>query len=290
MKGIVPVTAFLNVLATPFINGSILFAGLALSVLAMAFLHRVQRPVLRSISTVSVIVGAILVICSAAPFSWWAYFVWLLLLSVAGRLSSRRGMLRRLSLCVLAIASFALAIYELPFHRTPQISTAGCDAFFVIGDSLSMGADYPEKNWPEHLGDMIGMPVKNYSFGGAMLDSALHNVKRIDGDKALVILEIGGNDLLASRDDFEENLQRLLAEACTAGRRVAMIELPLPPFFNAYGKAQRKLARAHGVILIPKRFLTAALTAPGATVDGLHFSNAGHKRLAEILRPLIVVN
>lgn len=143
-----------------------------------------------------------------------------------------------------------------------------------------MGANPPGKNWPELLGEELGLPVENFSFGGAMLDTALHNAQRIDSDNALVILEIGGNDLLNGRRDFEKNLKRMLDTVCRSNCRVVMIELPLPPFHNAYGRAQRELARKYGVVLIPKRYLAAVMATPGATVDGLHLSNKGHELLA----------
>src|SRR5437870_2613859 len=55
----------------------------------------------------------------------------------------------------------------------------------------------------------------------------------------------------------------------------------MPPFCSDYGRVQRRLAAAHGVTLIPKRWLADVLTADGATVDGIHLSQEGHERMAE---------
>ena len=74
-----------------------------------------------------------------------------------------------------------------------------------------------------------------------------------------------------------------MALACGPHRIVAMVELPLPPFCNRYGMVQRALAREHGVTLIPKRFMAGVMSRPGATVDGLHFSNTGHILFARAL-------
>jgi len=82
---------------------------------------------------------------------------------------------------------------------------------------------------------------------------------------------------------FRENLEKLMALACGSHRIVAMVELPLPPFYNRYGMVQRALAKEHGVILIPKRFMADVMSTPGATVDGLHFSNSGHILFARAL-------
>ena len=60
-----------------------------------------------------------------------------------------------------------------------------------------------------------------------------------------------------------------------------MFELPLPPLCNEYGRIQRRLASAYDVHLIPRRVLMGVLTENGATIDGTHLSNTGHRRLAQ---------
>jgi len=139
------------------------------------------------------------------------------------------------------------------------------------------------------LGELVQRKVRNFSFGGAKVESALANAERITQADALVILEIGGNDLLAetSIPKFQEDLEKMLTLVCGPHRRVAMIELPLPPFYNRYGMVQRALAKSHGVTLIPKRYLAKVISTPGATVDGLHFSNTGHALFAHLLAGLV---
>jgi hypothetical protein len=41
------------------------------------------------------------------------------------------------------------------------------------------------------------------------------------------------------------------------------------------GRAQRELAKAFDVHLIPKRYLAQVLASPGATTDGIHLSADG---------------
>jgi acyl-CoA thioesterase-1 len=174
---------------------------------------------------------------------------------------------------------------EVAYCLPPALPLTKGNTLFVLGDSLSIGADPPGKNWPDFLGDLAHLKVRNFAFGGARVETALSDALRIDTDDALVILELGGNDLLGGTGiaRFRADLEQMLARVCTARRRVVMIELPLPPFYNRYGMVQRELARSHGVILVPKRFLATVLTTPGATVDGLHLSNAGHALFARRL-------
>ncbi len=97
-----------------------------------------------------------------------------------------------------------------------------------------------------------------------------------------MLAEIGGNDVLGetSAAGFEVNLDRLLAQLRSSGNVVILLELPLPPTYNAFGGIQRRLARRHGALLVPKRVLLGVLMTDGATVDTIHLSRAGHDLMA----------
>jgi acyl-CoA thioesterase I len=111
----------------------------------------------------------------------------------------------------------------------------------------------------------------------------------VGGPTALVLVEIGGNDVLRAYrpNAFERALDALLAKLRGGGRTVVMFELPLPPFHNRYADAQRRMARRHGVLLVPKRVLIGILTSEGATVDSIHLSRRGHELMAETVWGII---
>ena len=66
-------------------------------------------------------------------------------------------------------------------------------------------------------------------------------------------------------------------------RELVMFELPLFPFDNAYGIQQRNISRRYHIRLIPRRFLANILASPGATVDGIHLSNDGQRKMADLV-------
>jgi lysophospholipase L1-like esterase len=68
---------------------------------------------------------------------------------------------------------------------------------------------------------------------------------------------------------------------------VLVLELPLFPFQNAYGRAQRKVVAKHGVAMLPKRYFARVLGAENGTLDGLHLSQAGHDAMARIIAETI---
>jgi acyl-CoA thioesterase-1 len=124
---------------------------------------------------------------------------------------------------------------------------------------------------------------------GADVTSALRQADRLPAEGGLVILEIGGNDLLGSTSAaaFGEALGRLLDRVSIPGRTVLMFELPLPPFCNEYGRLQREQAARHGVLLIPKRALASVITGDDATLDALHLTKSGHQKLADAVWAII---
>ncbi|MDZ4859142.1 MAG: GDSL-type esterase/lipase family protein [Candidatus Hydrogenedentes bacterium] len=273
----------INIVTFAFIGGLIFFASSLLACIMITLWPCTEKRWHRSILSVCGIVAVMFIALSATPIPWIVYALWFIAFIIAWILVARGHPRARWTNISFWILSLAIAGSELRYHLPATIPTSGIDTLYVVGDSLSMGADPPHKNWPDILGSKLGMTTHTYSFGGARTDTALANAKRIEKETALVILEIGGNDLLYGAEGFDANLETILATICTGKRSVVMLELPLPPTYNTFGIAQRRLARKFGVTLIPKRYLARVLTTDGATTDGLHLSNVGHAALADAL-------
>lgn len=158
----------------------------------------------------------------------------------------------------------------------------------VIGDSVTAGLNDGEETWPLLLSRERQLRVVDASQPGATIASARQQNATFADRTGLVIIEIGGNDMLEGLpvDRFEADLDRLLNDVCQAGRTVVLFELPLPPFHEAYGCAQRRQARRHQVTLIPKRQFAAVLTTSGATVDGIHLSKSGQTGMKSLILSL----
>jgi acyl-CoA thioesterase I len=169
------------------------------------------------------------------------------------------------------------------------LSATGSPKLYIIGDSITAGLGGKMETWPQLLAKSRPVEVVDLARMGATTASALQQADALPKDGGLVLLEIGGNDLLGttSAADFERDLDRLLNQVCVPDRMVLMFELPLPPFYNEFGRAQRRLASNHGVILIPKRFLASVLTGPGATLDSIHLDRFGHEKMADVVWSVI---
>ena len=66
-----------------------------------------------------------------------------------------------------------------------------------------------------------------------------------------------------------------------------MFELPLPPFCNEFGRAQRNVAAKHNVILIPKRVFLSVIAGSDSTLDSIHLSQSGHQFMADCVWKLV---
>lgn len=235
--------------------------------------------------------GTILIALSAAPLPPWLYVVLVLALLLWIAAESRRerfvsNRLVRLIRATAALASAACLIVEWPYHLMPDVPPLGRPVLGVVADSVTAGMGEDRgSTWPALLAKRHGITVHDHSVMGATVKSALKQANQITTDEQLVLLEIGGNDLLGGTtpDAFEAGLQELLRQVCRPGRVVIMLELPLPPGYNRFGLIQRRLARRYGVLLVPRRVLLGVLLQDGATVDTIHLSPEGHSRMAEVL-------
>ncbi|MBN9522555.1 hypothetical protein J0H58_29215 [bacterium] len=277
----------MNAVLYLFGGGGAFFVGVAL-VLAGIAIFAVQRS--RVVATLLAVVGLILIAFSAIPLPYWLYglaggvsVLWLAAERSGGRLRSRRGWLRDAG----AGIWLAAVAVELPHHILPAVPPTGDrPTLHVIGDSLAAGTgSKQEETWPRRLARVHGIEVVDLSRVGATTISALGQAEKLPADGGVVLIEIGGNDLLGptSAADFDRDLGELLARVCRPGRAVLMVELPLPPPCNGFGLAQRRRAAEHGVALIPRRVLMGVLTADDTTTDGLHLTPAGHGRMADAL-------
>jgi acyl-CoA thioesterase-1 len=276
-------------------SGQAFFSGVALVQLALMLS---LRPMSRWASfgrRVGACGGLALIAASATPLPAW---LWVAAVGVTvfwiGVEGSAGAGLRRLQPwlrgAVLGLWWLGVAL-EWPYHRMPAIPRLGDPPLYVVGDSVSAGMGGERETWPRRLGRLHGVVIHDLSLAGATVGSARQQAARVREPRSLVLAEIGGNDVLAGTTalEFERGLDALLAHLRSDGRPVVLLELPLPPFFNRYGAIQRRLARRHGAILVPKRVLLGVLTRSGATVDSIHLSRAGHGLMAEamwtVLRP-----
>ena len=280
-------------------SGTAFFSGVAFIVLAAALGMSWKRWG-RRIAPFCAIVGLLAIAVSATPLPGWYYALgasvsvaWFVALGFQGeRQRWYRGVAAGLFAAVWVIGGCV----ELPYHLRPTLRRSATRTVTVFGDSVTAGIGEGEaETWPRILARTQTLTINDYSRMGATVASAFRDAQQASIAEGIVIVEIGGNDLLGSTAvrDFEENLDRLLSRLSGWNRQVIMFELPLPPLGNSYGRVQRRLAGKHGVALIPKRIFMRVLAADGATLDSIHLSQEGHNLMAasvwRILQPALTL-
>ena len=246
-----------------------------------------------------ILIGLILVCLSTTPLPFVFFGLWGV--TLIGwwisrlRNTSPAGRARcRMAASAFAIVTVIALIWELSTLRPRTRSPIDGETIYVIGDSVSAGMNEPlDETWPAVMSRRFSADVVNLSQPGATARSALRQAEGIEVESCIVVIEIGGNDLLSGlpASEFRRQLHDLLRDVSRPDRRVLMMELPLPPTFYGYGRAQRELADEYQVGLISKREFVRVLSTGEATVDSVHLAPAGHSLMADQVwrhvRPLL---
>tara|TARA_R110002095_G_scaffold125222_2_gene108737 strand:+ start:235 stop:1092 length:858 start_codon:yes stop_codon:yes gene_type:complete len=271
-------------------SGQAFFSGGILIILA-ALLSLRENRIMRRVMVLSFLVGVILVAVSSTPLPWWFYgvagVVTLVWLGTAVQKRWRKGAAE----VMVGIWLLGLLL-EVPYQLTPEVEPVSLRRLTVIGDSVTAGlGDEETETWPRILAREHDVEVQDLSHVGDTVAAARKRVAATEIETPLVLLEIGGNDVLGSTTParFETNLDALLTELESPGRQLVMLELPLPPFYHAYGLIQRELARKHNVKLVPKRVLLSIIAGGDATLDSIHLSQAGQQKMADVVWGIIGV-
>lgn len=282
-----------------FASGDAFFVGAALIVLGRATTWHFRNHRVAKWLRLLTVLGVIAFVLSMTPLPWWLYGLCLIppvvSLNVPFRADDKtrwQRIVRRASACggfveLILLASVTAELIERHRLHVPPLAALSAEVH-VIGDSLSAGITSEQEHlWPNLLASEWRVPVRNHAQAGATIASAFRQAEEIDCDHCLVLIEIGGNDLLSGRDSrqIEADLDRLLVRLRSPRRTLVMFELPVPPISGGYefARLQRRLAHRHAVRLIPRREFAKVLLTPGATTDGLHLSEAGQQSLAEMV-------
>lgn len=279
----------MNWLVYHIVSGHAFFTGVCLLVVA-PFLSNQSRPIFRRVMVISLLVGAIAVSVSSTAIPYWYYGIAaaITLLWIASRY---RKQWSRWAAYAFAGAWLVAALMELPYHVTPSLRPTSTRAITIIGDSVTagVGGEDAAERWPSILSREHELHVQDISHMGETAASALKRVKSHPIESSVVLVEIGGNDLLGqtTSSQFGQDLDALLTHLAVKNAQVMMFELPLPPFYHEYGRVQRAVSAKHHVKLVPKRVFLSVIAGSDSTLDSIHLSASGHKRMANCVWRLV---
>jgi acyl-CoA thioesterase-1 len=273
----------MNWLVYHIVSGHAFFTGVILLITA-ASAPRNSQAVVRRIRVFALFVGflAVVVSSTAIPYPICIVATAMTVLWFLSRYRMRyRSRMQRGFVAAWALAGLA----EVPYHLVPSLNPVADRSLGIIGDSVTagIGEDETAVTWPFLLARDHSLRIQDNSHIGETVSSALRRAMSKPITASVVLLEIGGNDILGTTTvaQFERDLDALLTFLTANDRQIVMFELPLPPFFHEYGRVQRRMAAKHRVGLIPKRLFLSVIADRQATLDTIHLSQSGHRRMAD---------
>lgn len=290
------------------ISGDAFFTGIGMIVVATIW--RGSRWVgHQPMSTLLTLLGAAFILCSATPLPFPVYVLlgtltmtWLVLGVPRNRPAveaepddganiSQQSRPDWIFLTLMMIAAWVAAgLSESTWCLFPRTPLSPSESLIILGDSVTAGIGENEAvTWPRLLVRDHQLTVVDLSRAGETVGNARKRVSELELPPGVVIIELGGNDILGTTtvDEFRSQLDALLKDVSKPPRQILIFEIPLPPLGNRFGMVQRQLAARYHAQLIPKEVLADVLLSPETTLDSIHLTQTGHDRLAEMVWKII---
>jgi hypothetical protein len=203
-----------------FASGESLYLGAGLLLLAL-ILPRIQKHQwMLKVRNLLAWLALALMIMASPPFSplvslmFLALFAFWFITSNQSSLSQTTINIQMGASILLAISLLILTMLEFSHRKLPRITGNPSDHLVVIGDSISSGIDPRVAAWPLVFQQMCGLPARNLARPGAQVSEGVLIARDLTADDHLVLIEIGGNDLLmgVSADDYSKALDVLLSK------------------------------------------------------------------------------
>ena len=212
----------------------------------------------------------------------------------------------RLFIAVFSVLVTTLAPLPAPGVSAAAASIAASGTILVYGDSLSSAYGIAQDHgWVKLLetrlkGEKRNYSVANASISGETTSGGLSRMKQaLERHKpSITVIELGANDGLRGLPvaEMRKNLETMIKMARTAGSRVVLVGVKMPPNYGAdYNKAFdaafRDLAKAHETGLVPFLFEGFADKREFYQSDNLHPNAAAQPILLEnvwkALKPML---
>ena len=182
-------------------------------------------------------------------------------------------------------------------------ANAATPVILVFGDSISAGYGLPrvEQGWAALLQAKLkqegyGYEVVNASVSGETTAGGLARLPRALNlhHPQIVILELGGNDGLRALPvaQMRENLARMAELAATAGAKVLLLGMRIPPNYGPeytaeFSRVYADLARDQKLPVVSFLLNGIAQKPDLMQADGIHPNQAGQPKLLDAVWPAL---
>ncbi|MFY9327284.1 MAG: GDSL-type esterase/lipase family protein [Georgfuchsia sp.] len=193
---------------------------------------------------------------------------------------------------IFAVLLTSLVLVTSACDRSPRYAALPAGSVVLaFGDSVTFGTGAAGgENYPSQLASISGWEMVNHGVPGDTAEEANARIVEAlkDTQPKLVIVEIGGNDILRRHPEaqIKESIRSILKTVKQAGVPVILVATPHFSFVGAAIGAlpdaglYAELAEEEDVLLVPDVF-AEVLSDPSLKSDQIHPNAAGYRKLAE---------
>ena len=165
------------------------------------------------------------------------------------------------------------------------------DVVVAFGDSLTHGTGAKaEESYPAVLAQLIGRRVVRAGVPGELTAQGLARLYAVieDHDPQLMIVCLGGNDMLRRVNEVEikRNLRAIIAGIRGRGIGVVLVGVPKPALVTSAPAFYAELATEFG-IPYEGEIVTRVLYKPEYKSDAIHPNARGYRKMAEAIAELL---
>lgn len=180
-------------------------------------------------------------------------------------------------------------LFFLPKHKDLVNDTNHLIVFF--GDSITAGKGAePGEDFPSLIGKTLNVPIVNAGVSGNTTHDALLRINEdvISKNPSIVVVELGGNDLLEHVDVevSRRNFDLILSKIKQTGAKIVILDVKFFVFQKRYETDWASLAKKYNAIFVPD-ILEGVITDPSLKFDDIHPNAKGYQKIAEKLTPII---
>lgn len=190
---------------------------------------------------------------------------------------------------LLALLAALLAGCGQKAPTLPKLSDG--DVVVAFGDSLTFGTGARgDESYPSVLSRLIGREVIAAAVPGEVTGQGLQRLPAVlqQHQPRLVILCLGGNDMLRRVDDGEiaANLRAMVRLMREQGIAVVLVGVPRPALLSGPPPFYQDIAGEFGIPL-EARVVKDVLYSSGLKSDPIHPNAAGYRKMAEAIAGLM---
>jgi acyl-CoA thioesterase-1 len=203
-------------------------------------------------------------------------------------------MTRRTAILLLAILVLAgWIVYQRYFTYIENRNPSGTNVI-AFGDSIAFGQGVePEANWVSLLEKRFSVPIVNAGVSGDTSERALVRFDKdvLARDPKVVIIELGGNDLLqqqATIDRVRANLETMIVELQKRGVAVVLLGTDIPFGVGGLSATVKRLGKKYNTAYYPN--ILSGIIGNNSMLlygDRIHPNSAGHRLIAKRVGALL---